>query len=162
MPVYTAFIGMPAGKKDKLIYLTELGAIALAELVERVRGGIPYSEFESVLNRGKSREQWVGGTTIWNIEKRKSGTIKRSTLEAISTLTPYSIEDLIAICQRPDAGQLRECLTAEDLVLVGKNLPKAEIVRAISMLVAYVAGLGNKHLSESQPDGPATEKPPES
>lgn len=153
---------MPAGKKDKLIYLTDNGALALAELLERIRGGIPYSEFESILNRGKSKEQWVSGTTIWNIEKRKSGTIKRSTLEAIETLTPYSIEDLIAICQRPDAGQLRECLTAEDLFNAGIDLPKAEIVRAINMLVAYVAGVENKHLSESHPDGPATEKPPES
>lgn len=116
----------------KTLY-TEVGLSQLAEIIKQARGDRSYREFETVTG--------VSHATIRRLELCEVRTPEDATLSQIAPFTPYSYEELKAIAQERERGEIRKYRIAEDVLPIVNELPAVEAARLAQMIVGRLAGL---------------------
>jgi transcriptional regulator with XRE-family HTH domain len=116
----------------KTLY-TEQGLLRLAEIIKQARGNRSYREFENVTG--------VSHATIRRLELREVTTPEDTTLSQIAPFTPYTYEELKAIAQERERGEIRKYRIAEDILPMVKELPVTEAARLAQMIVCQLAGM---------------------
>lgn len=117
------------------VRFTPEGLKRLGKIVRQARGSLSYRQFEQELGGEPSH------ATLWRLEHGIGKDPDLSVLEKIAPLTPYSLEELLAIAgveptQRYDV-QPQQTVTAEDAWVIIEQLPDSEKSRLGQMLFAY-------------------------
>jgi transcriptional regulator with XRE-family HTH domain len=116
----------------KTLY-TEQGLVRLAEIIKQARAGRSYRDFES--------ETGVSHATIRRLEHCEVRNPEDLTLMQIALFTPYSYEELKAIAQERERGEVRKYRIAEDLLPMVNELPDREAARLAQIIVGRLAGI---------------------
>lgn len=124
---------------SKTLY-TELGLRRLAEIIKSAREHRSYREFESVTG--------VSHATIRRLELCEVKNPEDNTLVQVAPFTPYSYEELKAIAQERERGEIRKYRIAEDLLPMVNELPSREAARLAQMIVGKLGGVENCVRSE--------------
>jgi|GEM_PF-2018276 len=117
---------------NKTLY-TDRGLRQLAEIIKQARGRYSFREFESLTH--------VSHATIRRLELCEVKNPEDSTLIQIAPLTSYSYDELKAIAQERDKGEVREYRIAEDVFPMVGKLPVKEKARLAQMIMGDIAGL---------------------
>ncbi|MBO3463078.1 hypothetical protein G7B40_041445 [Aetokthonos hydrillicola Thurmond2011] len=105
---------------------TDLGLQKLADIVRTVRGNRSYKELE--------RSSKISYMTLIRLERCEVKTPELTTLRKLAPLTPYTLEELLAIGTQRTESKKREILTAEDVLPYAIQLPLIEVGRLIQKL----------------------------
>ncbi|MBD2771202.1 hypothetical protein [Iningainema tapete] len=118
---------------SRTLYTLE-GLQKLAEIVNQARGHMSYRDFGDKID--------ISHTTLRRIAQLEVKEPEISTLAKLAPHTPYSLEELIAICQSSNAPtRVRTYKTAEDVLPAVEELPPTEAARLAQMIIARLAGL---------------------
>ena len=112
---------------------TEAGLIKLAKIVRHSRGDRSFREFERLTN--------ISHAVIRRLEIVEVKNPDDSTLSKLAPLTPFSFEELKAIAQERQQGEIRKYRVAEDLLPIVNQLPYSEMARLGQMIIAKLARL---------------------
>jgi transcriptional regulator with XRE-family HTH domain len=112
---------------------TDSGLLRLAEIIKSSRGDRSYREFEAVTG--------VSHATIRRLEHCEVQNPEDSTLSHIAPFTAYTFEELKAIAQERERGEVRQYRMAEDLMPMVDQLPDREAARLAQMIIGKLARL---------------------
>lgn len=112
---------------------TEAGLKKLAQIAKNARGDRSYREFEKIAGVSHAAMRRVELVEVKNPDD--------TTLAKIAPYTPYSFEELKAIAQERQVGELRRYRTAEDLLPLVNELPVEERARLGQMIFGHLARL---------------------
>jgi len=113
----------------RTLYTTE-GLHKLAEIVRQVRSDMSYRDFAA--------KAGISHATIRRIEAEEVKEPEISTLTKLAPFTPYTIEELIRICQQ-SSGKLPDVRTyrlAEDILPMVDDLPDIEAAKVAQAIIA--------------------------
>lgn len=117
---------------------TEAGLERLGEIAKSARGARSFREFEKISG--------ISHAAIRRLELVEVKNPDDTTLAKLAPYTPYSFEELKAIAQERQVGEVRKYRTAEDLLPMVAELPVPEMVRLGQMIFGKLARL----LAENQ------------
>lgn len=122
---------IPMYSKETLY--TPAGLQKLAQIARSARGDRSYREFEKISGVSHAAQRRVELGEVKNPDD--------TTLVKIAPYTPYSFEELKAIAQERQVGELRRYRTAEDLLPLVNELPVEERARLGQMIFGILARL---------------------
>lgn len=112
----------------------------MAQIARSARGERSYREFEKIAG--------VSHAAMRRVELAEVRNPDDTTLAKIAPFTPYSFEELKAIAQERQVGELRRYRTAEDLLPLVQELPVEERARLGQMIFGILARLIGEIRSE--------------
>jgi transcriptional regulator with XRE-family HTH domain len=119
-------------KMSKTLY-TEAGLRQLAEIIKSARQHRSLRDFEAVTG--------VSHATIARLERCEVSNPEDNTLSLIAPHTSYSLEELKAIAQERERGEIRKYRLAEDVLPIVDELPRREIARLAQIIVGKLGGI---------------------
>lgn len=114
-----------------IVYLSEEGAIRLAEIVRAARKTVSYRTLRD--------EVGLSHTTLMKLEKGKPQGVEAGTLKKIAQLpqVPYSFEQLRKICMSGVSDSIPTPVVAADLYSTIATLPSEEVIQLAEFLLKH-------------------------
>lgn len=106
---------------------TSAGLKKLSEIVRLARGAMSYRQFADVTN--------VSHSTLGRIEHSQVSRPEVSILARLAPFTPYTLPELIAVCQGKPAESVRVFRTAEEILPIVNQLPSSEALRLAQLII---------------------------
>lgn len=110
---------------------TAAGLAKLAQIAKDARGDRGYRPFE--------RLSGISHAVQRRLELEEVKNPDDTTLAKLAPYTPYSFDELKAIAQERQMGELRKYRTAEDLLPLVQELPLPERARLAQLIVGTLA-----------------------
>ena len=117
---------------SKTLY-TQTGLARLAEIMNSARNHKSYREFEAVTG--------VSHATLRRLERCEVQNPEDNTLSQIAPFTSFTLEELKAIAQERERGEIRKYRLAEDVLPIVEELPNREAARLAQMIVGRLGGV---------------------
>jgi transcriptional regulator with XRE-family HTH domain len=126
-------MGMLINREMSKTLYTETGLSRLAEIIKTARGQHSLREFEAVTG--------VSHATLRRLELCQVHNPEDNTLSHIAPFTSYTLEELKAIAQERERGEVRKYRLAEDVMPIVLELPDREAARLAQMIVGKLGGV---------------------
>lgn len=116
------------------MYYTWEGLEKLSNLLAQARGNKSQRQF--------ARELGISHRTVVRLEKAEIPHPRNDTLEIVAPAVGYDLDSLIALLKGEDTflkqQDLVEVKTAEQVLRIAEELPKAEVVKLMKYLIDYL------------------------